>query len=91
MNSALMLHMQHFVKHHVLDHICGDRWSWHGAAPEMRERDLRRIEQAADEDGVVGNVESAKHMPRLFDGPRNIRFCHGAAEVLAVEAIEHLV
>ena len=76
MNSALMLHMQHFVKHHVFDYC---------------ERDLWRIEQAADEDGVVGNVESAKHMPRLFDGPRNMRFCHGAAEVLAVEAIEHLV
>src|SRR5262245_9853369 len=71
-----MLKVQHFMKHHVFDHC---------------KRDLRRVEESGDEDRVVADVESAEHMPGLFDGPRNVRLRYGSGEVLAVEPVEHLV
>ena len=68
-NTGLMFHVKHFVKHHILDDV---QW------------DTRRVKDAADEDRMVGGIISAKHIARLLGGPGKPGLVDTAAEVLFV-------
>lgn len=62
--------MKHLVKHDVLDHK-----AWHS----------RMIEDAADDDGVVGRVVVSQTIARVVSAPGELRASHQAVEEAAVQ------
>src|SRR5215510_8661313 len=64
------------MKHHILsDHS----------------RDIRRVEEAADEDGVVGDIEPAEDVSCFFCRPGKARFEKSVGKVLLIESIKDFV
>ena len=64
------------MKHHIL----GDH-----------RRDIRRVEEAADEDGVVSNIEPAEDVSCFFCRPGKAWFEKSVGKVLFIESIEDFV
>ena len=72
-NTGLMLHVKHLVEHHG----CGD----------IR-RDIRCVEEPANEDRVIGRIITAKDIPGSLCRPGEFRLMNRAVEVLLIETVE---
>ena len=61
------------MKHHIFGDVKRNGW---------------RVEEAADKDRIVNDVESAKHVTRPLGRPRQMWPYKGVGEVLIVESIK---
>src|SRR5688500_17265426 len=68
-----MFHVEHFMKHDVVNHVV---------------RNCRGIEHTADENRMVKSVVAAKNVARTFLGPGQFRSVDCPIEVLLVESVE---
>ena len=69
-----VLQVQHFVKQNVFDGVA---------------RHARVVEDAADDDGVVGGVVVAKAAAGVVPAPGELRAAHESVEEAAIEVVEN--
>lgn len=75
-NHGLMLYVKHLVEHHVFDDIA---------------RDGRRIENAADVDGVACGVVTAENVTRSFGGPGQPWLLDRSGEVSSIHFLKQWI
>lgn len=71
----LMLDMKHLVEHHKISH---------------ETRNGGRVEDAADENGVVGAVEPPQNIFSLLGGPGEVRLDQRITEIFLIQSIENV-
>ena len=64
------------MKHHIFDHT---------------RRNICRVEEAADEDCIAADIESAEHISRAFRRPGKAWLHQSVREVRLVEPVEYFV